>query len=164
MINIKVLQSEPSMTKTGKPYKKLTVEAENETRKVNMWSNFPDFANINAESVFSGNMVKDGAYWNLSHDVDKKPSGGNFGAFKTKQIEEFQGKKTESISKFQDNKEFSIRTASTMSGAVALAVAEYKDKTVLDNLDTAVLKWRKFLWNNWNVDPKDLDPTNDNMY
>jgi hypothetical protein len=67
-------------------------------------------------------------------------------------------RKEGSIAKFQDNKEFSIMVASSMSGAIALACAEYKDKTVLDTLDQAVLKWRQFILDNWNIDPKDIKP------
>ncbi len=102
MINIKVLQSEPKMTKTGKPYKALTVDVDGDVRKVNMWSNFPDFANINEESVFLGNMVKEGAYWNLSHDATEKRSTGSFQANKTVSIDKAMDKKATNIKEAQD--------------------------------------------------------------
>ena len=162
METIKVLSALAKTTKTDKPYKALEVECGGEVRKVNMWSNFPDFANITNGSVFLGKMAKEGEYWNLSHEALEKRSNGANQA-KQKVIEETMQRKEQSIGKFQDNKEFQIRVASTMSGAVQLAIAEYRDKTVLDTLDQAVLKWRKFLWNNWSVELKDIDPLTDKI-
>lgn len=157
MEQIKIVKIVSKTTKTQKPYKMCEVEVGGEIRKVNIWSNAPDFANLAEGSILVGKMAMEGQYWNISFN-ENKPSAGQSGGFKQAQIEKVMDKKNESISKFQDSKEYSIRVASTMSGAVALAVAEFRDKTVLDTLDTAVLKWRKFLWNNWEVDLKDTDP------
>ena len=146
-------------TKTNKPYKQLTVREENGTEhKVNIWSDFPDFANVKIGTVIRGKLEPNGQYMNLVSEMQvNKPTGAG-GAFKQAQIEKTMEKKNESIGKFQDNKEFSIMVASSMTNAVNLAIAEFKDKTVLDTLDQAVLKWRKFILDNWEVDPKDIKP------
>jgi len=106
---------------------------------------------------FEGELEKsDKGYWKIKKQAKGNPN------FKTQQIEKIVERKENSISKFQDNKEFSIMVASTMSGAVALAVAEQEgDINMKDTpapLSSSILKWRKFLLDNWNVNPKDLDP------
>lgn len=153
-------------TSKGDDYKKVDVQKQDGSvvEGVSAFKfKYPNQAELVEGAEITAMIVIDGNYRNLV-SATEKPSKGNFGAFKAQQIEKTMERKESSIGKFQDNKEFSIRVASTMSGAVQLAIAEYKDKTVLDTLDQAVLKWRKFLWNNWEVDPKDLDPLNDNMY
>ena len=157
MENIKITKITSKTTSGGKPYKMCEVEYQGKTERVNIWSNAPDFANLQEGSIMVGKMTKEGQYWNISFG-DDKPRGGAGSAFKTAQIETTMARKEGSIAKFQDNKEFSIMVASSMSGAIALACAEYKDKTVLDTLDRAVLKWRQFILDNWNVDPKDIKP------
>lgn len=94
----------------------------------------------------------DKGYWKLV--TPKKVAGANFKAI---QIEKTMEKKEQSISKFQDNKEFSIKVASTMRGAIDLAIAEYtKNPNSLDNLDRLIEKWRKYLWENWEVDETEI--------
>ena len=104
MIQIKVLSSQDKQTKAGKPFKTLEVEAESEIRWVNMWSNFPDFANIKEGSVFSGNMVKEGQYWNLSFDGmnSKKPNFDRIIEKKQAGIAEAQTEKAKNIALAQD--------------------------------------------------------------
>lgn len=73
------------------------------------------------------------------------------GAYKTQQIEKSMERKESSITKFQDNKEWSIKVSSTMRDAVLLAIAEGKPEA------DRVLAWRKWLWNNWDVELDDTD-------
>ena len=162
-MNINVKNVVDKTAKTGRPYKALEVESEGTSYKVNVFSNAPDFANIKIGSVLNGTLAQEGNFWNITFAEQEKRPYGASGGFKTAQIEKVMDKKNDSIAKFQDSKEYSIKVASTMSGAVALAVAEFKDKTVLDTLDQAVLKWRRFLWNSWDVNLKDTDPTNDEI-
>jgi hypothetical protein len=136
----------------------VVVDEKGGSHKVNIWSDFPDFANINVGSVLRGKIEPNGQYENIVSETQAKRPTGAGGAYKEKVIGEAMQRKETSIGKFQDSKEFSIKVASTMSGAVALACAEYKDKTVLDTLDKAVLKWREFLWENWDKDVKDNPP------
>ena len=45
--NIKVISTGDKTTKTNKPYKSLVVQDESNAEfKVNIWSDFPDFANV----------------------------------------------------------------------------------------------------------------------
>lgn len=162
--NIKIVSSVDKVASNSKPYKALEVQDEaGAVFKVNIFNDFPDFANVKQGSIVRGQLVVKGQYTNLLSETQNKPRGGASNVYKEKIMGEAMERKERSIGTFQDNKEYSIRVASTMSGAVALAVAEYKDKTVLDNLDQAVLKWRKFLWNNWEVDLKDTDPFTGNL-
>src|SRR3990167_8126472 len=73
--------------------------------------------------------------WSLYPIEDRKPSGGASGAYKEKVIGEAMQRKEQSIGKFQDNKDWSIRVSSTMRDAVLLAIAEHGDKTNLDTLE-----------------------------
>lgn len=118
---------------------------------------YPNQAELVEGAEITAGVVIDGNYKNLVSGIEK-PRNSQPSAFKQALVEKSMERKEQSISKFQDNKEFNIMVASTMSGAVQLAIAEYGDKTVLDTLDQAVLKWRRFLLANWNVDPKDIDP------
>ena len=154
----KVLSVEDVFTSTGKPMKKLSLESEGGVQNVNIFSDFPHYAEIKVGSTIDGEIRKNQKGYDNLYSNEIKPRGGAGGAYKEKVIGEAMQRKEQSIGKFQDNKEFSIMVASTMSGAVALAVAEFKDKTVLDTLDQAVLKWRQFLLDNWSVDPKDIPP------
>ena len=153
-MNIKIIECTEKETKFGKPMKALKVEAEGETRVVNMFNNFPDFANLKVGSVFLANMAREGNYWNLSYEGADKLKGNS--GYKQKVIEETMARKEKSISGFQDNKEFSIMIASSMRGAIDLALAEWKDETVLDTLEQSIKKWRHWILDNWSVDPKDI--------
>lgn len=148
-----------TQTSTGKPMKRLEVADTNNTvSKVNIFSDFPHYADLKEGSTIDGEIRKNDKGYDNLYSNEIKPRSGASSGFKTAQIEKAMEHKEQSISKFQDNKEFSIMVASSMSGAIALAIAEYKDKTVLDTLDQAVLKWRRFILDNWNIDPKDIAP------
>ena len=164
MEQIKILKVTSKDTKAGKPYKMCEVECNGEVRKVNIWSNAPDFANLKEGSVIMGKMALDGQYWNISFEGQEKRSGGAGSAFKTAQIEKIVERKEGFIAKSQDNKEWGIKVASTMNKAIDLAIAEYtKNPNSLFNLDECISKWRKWIWNHWNVDLKDTDPTTDEI-
>ena len=83
-------------------------------------------------------------------------------AFKTQQMEKVMERKERSISGFQDNKEWSIKVSSTMRDAVQLAVTEYNasqknpDSSGI-NLEYRIGQWRKWLWNNWDIELEDTD-------
>ena len=96
--------------------------------------------------------------WSLYPIEDRKPSGGASGAYKEKVIGEAMQRKEASIGRFQDSKEWSIMTASSMNKAIDLAIAEYRDETVLDTLEQGIKKWRDFIIENWELDPKDYPP------
>lgn len=79
-------------------------------------------------------------------------------AFKTAQMEKVMDRKEQSIGKFQDTKDWSIKTSSTMRDAVLLTIAEKGDIPMRDEeLGQMVVKWRKFLWNHFDIDLGDTD-------
>lgn len=120
-----------------------------ETFKVSAWA-----GEFNDKDTWEGELVKnDKGYWKL---VSKKAVAG--ANFKQEQIKETMDIKAKSIGKFQDNKEWSIKVSSTMRDAVSLAIAEIKDIRTLNTLEQDILKWREWLWKNWDVDPKDYPP------
>lgn len=157
--NIKIESSTDKTTSTNKPYKACEVLDESGASfKVNVWSDFPDFANIKAGSVVRAKLEQKGQYWNIVSETQAKPKGGN-PAYKQKIIEETMERKEKSISNFQSNKEESIKISSTMNKAVDLAIAEYNlDKTNFDNLDVLITKWREWLWTHWDVQPTQYPP------
>lgn len=147
------------MTKTQKPYKMVSLTDEQGTsHKVNLWSDFPDFANIKVGSVVRGKVEQDGQYEKITSETQGTGRSGASSAFKGQQIEKAQATKAEYVAKAQDNKDWSIRQASSMSNAIALALAELKDPTVLDNLEQSIKKWRTWILSNWDVDEKDFSP------
>jgi hypothetical protein len=96
-------------------------------------------------------------YWKLT--TAKKAATGQFMANqKAQAVEKVMERKETSIAKFQDSKEWSIKVASTMNKAVELAVAEYANPKNLFTLEESVLKWREWLWSNWDKDPMDKPP------
>jgi hypothetical protein len=72
-------------------------------------------------------------------------------AYKEKLMNETMARKETSITKFQDNKEWSIKISSTMRDAVLLSIAEQNPTA------DRILAWRRWLWNNWDVDLEDTD-------
>ncbi len=157
MQNITVISTGDKITKTDKPYKQLTVREENGTEhKVNIWSDFPNFANITIGTVIRGKLEANGQYMNLISELQVTKPTGHSGAFKQAQIKETMDIKRQDIQKSQENKELSIKIASTMRMAVDLAIAEWKDETVLDTLEQGIRKWRAFCWENWDASDQDF--------
>lgn len=118
---------------------------------------FPDFDGIVVGREIDGNPWRNPTNGKWSIFPPKPASTGSFkrsGGAITKAME----KKEESISKFQDNKELSIKVASTMRDAVSLAIAEYTHNQQYP-LDELVVKWRGWLWNQHDkTSPDDLIP------
>ena len=84
----------------------------------------------------------------------KTAPGANF---KQKMIEDTMEKKSKSISHFQDNKEYSIKVASTFSAAWNTAIAEYelhKDESLHEMFE----RWREYYWFEFDVDDRKYPP------
>ena len=157
MENITVISTGDKITKTNKPYKSLTVRQENGAEhKVNIWSDFPNFANVTIGTVIRGKIEPNGKYMNLISELQAKAPSGQNQAFKQAQIKETMDIKRQDIQKSQENKEQSIKIASTMRMAVDLAIAEYGDKTVLNTLEQSIKKWRAYCWENWDASDQDF--------
>ncbi len=145
-----------------------TTDGATTTQEVTLWSSFPDFANLKDGDVVTGELeIKvNGQYTNKTLTFPNKAPGG---AYKKPQVnmEKVMEKKEQSIGKFQDNKELSIKISSTMRMAVELTIAEIggngNNAAVLNGktytaFETTILKWRKWLWENWDAKDTDFDP------
>lgn len=102
MAEIKVLSSVEKETKFKKPMKALEVFCENETRKVNVFSNALDFANIKQGYTINGTMEKKGEYWDIIFDGAQKPRAGAYKAVQKADIAEAQAVKAKNIAEAQD--------------------------------------------------------------
>lgn len=149
MESIKVIKITSKETKTGKPYKMCEVEVGGEVRKVNIWSNAPDFANIKEGSVITGKMAMEGQYWNISFEGAEKPRGGAGSVYKTAQIEKVMETKRQDISKFQDNKELSIKISSTIRMAVDTATSLTPAQWHGTTMEEEIRWWREWFWLEW---------------
>lgn len=121
------------------------------------------FTSVMNGGTLEGRIVKnDKGYLNFVPKLEApefiKKGNSNF---KTQQIEKSMERKETSINKFQDNKEWSIKVASSMNKAIDLTIAEMKGElSKMDSGDVAemILKWRKWILNNWDVDYTDVQP------
>lgn len=72
--------------------------------------------------------------------------------FKTQQMEKVMEKKEQSITKFQDSKEESIKVSSTMRDAVLLTIAEKGNTQMSANeMKSMIEKWRYWLYEKWEM-------------
>lgn len=156
----KVLSADLTATSTGKSMKKLSLESTNGVQNVNIFADFPHYAEINVGSSIDGEIRKNQkGYDNLYSNEIKTPTGAG-SAFKQAQMEKTIDYKDNKIGKRMDDKEFNIMISSTMRDAVSLAIAEIKDITTLNTLEGDILKWRTWLLAHWEVDKKDIPPFN----
>ena len=140
----------------NEPAKYLNVSINRKNKKGEIFPNFDDIKQGN--SIEGDIWQNDSGKWYLF--APRVAKTGNSGAYKQKMIEDTMQRKEGSITKFQDNKELSIKMASTMRMAVDLAIAEYKNETVLDTLEQGIEKWRAYCWEHWDVEDKDFQAFN----
>lgn len=125
------------------------VDSQGERFKVSAWAG--EFEG--KEEIECTLEKNDKGYWKLL--TPKKVAGANF---KATQINETMQRKETSIKGFQDSKEWSIMTASSMNKAIDLAIAEIKDIKTLNTLEQDILKWREWIINNWEIEPTAKKP------
>lgn len=126
------------------------VNPQGELFKVSAWNGEYDGKN-EIECELEKN---DKGYWKIV--TPKKVAGVNF---KAMQVEKTMERKEQSISKFQDSKEYSIKVASTFSNAVNLAIANFKQNpTSLRTLEEEVEYWREWCWTHYDVNPEQYPP------
>lgn len=128
--------------------------------KGNETSDVSTFTSVMNGGTLEGRIVKnDKGYLNFVPKLEApefiKKAGNP--AYKSQQIEKSMERKEGSITKFQDNKEWSIKVASTIGKAVDLAIAEYTATQGIV-LTERILWWRKWLLDNWDVDYNDVQP------
>ena len=102
-----VLKAENKTAKTGKPYKSLTISDGPTETNVNIFSDFPDFANVQVNSRIEGTLEQNGKYWNIKSDRinSKKPNFDRIIEKKQAGIVESQERKASNISQAQDRNE-----------------------------------------------------------
>lgn len=137
-----------------KKFWEVTTEHEGVTVNASIWPPFPVPLVLGQEVEIAGTMTKNSkGYWTIkTNPMGAKPAW----AKKEGAIDKAMEKKEASIGRFQDNKEYSIKVASTMNKAVELAIAESKNPNFTE-LESNILKWRKWLWSNWNVDETEME-------
>lgn len=122
-------------------------DGEKEIAGVSIWQGFPDFDKITFGSSVEGDIVtkQKGNYLTKTLFAPKGSAPMRGSGAITKAMD----RKEAGISKFQENKEESIKISSTMRDAVLLATAQgiegYSDEGVKEK----VANWRKWLWVQW---------------
>ena len=118
---------------------------------------FPNFQTLKAGDTIECTVYeKEGK---ITLYPPKETSGGHpvrsAGAI-TKAME----KKEESIGRFQDNKEMSIKIASTLGMANNTALAFLQGESIKDVgiFKEQVKRWREFYWTQWDAEDKDYPP------
>lgn len=154
--NIKVEWVENKTTSTGKPMKALSVTDEKgEKFNINIFSDFPDYANIIPGAVIRGELKKnDKGYLNIYSETQNKTRGGAPGAFKQAQIEKTMEKKEASIEKFQTSKEEAIKLMAAQRDAVLIVNTLLQNHSSWDNDD---IKNQIVVWRNWFLLDKDFN-------
>ena len=133
------------------------------TDNVTLWSGFPNFADLKVGDVVEGDLkiVPNGQYVNNTLNPISpaaKPAGGAFKG-NSGAITKAMDRKEAGIEKFQDNKSESVKIASTMRDAVLLAIAEFNQYNGHRTLDELVVKWRHWLFLQWDkTSPDEIAP------
>ncbi len=157
---------EQKPTKDGKPKAdaRLKDEAGAIYEHVTIWGDFPGYAEIMSGHEIEGFIApaKDPKYAPSLKPLDGPKRAGNAN-FKHVQDKEVLDIKRGDISHFQENKELSIKIASTMNKAVELAIAEFEYLSRISistrpELDVLITKWREWLWLNWSMDESKVVP------
>lgn len=117
---------------------------------------FPNFKELMTGQDVEGELWTSDAGKHYLFPPRKKLDKPNFMKAKEAMIEKAVERKEKSISGFQDSKDWSIKTSSTMRDAVLIAIEESKVFPAYD-FQKGVLKWRKWLWDNFDVNLKDTD-------
>lgn len=143
----KIITMSLAQTSTGKSMKKLEMEdTEGKLAHVNIFADFPHFADLATGSTIDGEIRKNDKGYDNLYSNEIKPRGNP--AYKTQQMEKVMERKETSIGKFQDNKELSIKMASTLRMAVDMTIAMTSDQRE-NTLEETIRKWREWFWTEW---------------
>jgi len=134
---------ENATAKTGKVYKKVVLKDEKgETHNVNLFNDYPDFANLKPGVSIDGEIEMNGRYKNLKSNAikERKYTKPDF----TKAME----RKEESIKGFQDNKENSIKMAGSARDATLIVTTFYPELANESNKEEKIrakwLEWKEY--------------------
>jgi hypothetical protein len=148
----KISWVEKKTGKSGKEYMVMHLRDENDVETQNVSTFELSYA---PGQEIEGEIVQNGNFKNWRGKLEA-PNFIKNSAYKTQQMEKVMDKKNESIGKFQDNKEWSIKTASTMNKAIDLAIAEKLTDPI--ELKDSILRWREWIWTNWEVGEDQYPP------
>lgn len=164
MSKYEIKWAEVSQTSTGKTKTTLTLvdEKGTETDKVTAWGDFPNFAELQPGKSVNGNIsVKvNGQFTNKTLYPEATapawatatPVGKGGGIAKAQAV------KQEGIKVAQENRAEGVKIASTARDAT-LIVAQLIQPRGIDTdelIKAEWIKWRKFLWNQWDSETPDL--------
>ena len=99
-----------------------------------------------------GSVIKNQTYGSLEFKPLARP---NFMKNRSSDIKQAMEKKEASIHKFQDTKDLSIKTSSSMNKSIDLAIAD--GEMTQEQRKETILYWRKWVWNHWE-DPQEYPP------
>lgn len=161
--------SEKKTTSTGKMKLDATLVGEDgvKVENVTIWGDFPNFASLMTGNDVEGTIQEkqNGNYLNRTLYPIKPsnpPPGGArrpLNASITKAMET----KREGIKEAQENRSEAVRIASTFRDATLLTIAELGSdnlnvKDYVGDYKSTWLKWRSWLWQNWDVDETNEPP------
>ena len=135
-----------SQTKTGKTVFNATLKDEQglQHEKVSIWSDFPGFADIRPGSEVEGEIVKNAKGYASLYPPRPKMEAPKF-VQREQAMNEAMAKKETSISKFQANKEESIRLSSSARDATLIVTTFYPELATNESKEEII----KRVWNNW---------------
>jgi len=155
MNKYKLQNIERKTTSTGKAMLKCSALGEDQVMHegVAIWSDFPRFADLKDGDEVEAEMdiKQNGQFTNksLKYPSPAKTNGrGSYG------INKAMEKKEESISKFQTNKEESIKISSTIRMAVDVVTAMDIKEQNAETTKQMIEDWRRWFWKHWS-DPED---------
>lgn len=155
MATYKIDWLERGTTSTGKVKADATLIGEDGNKTtVTIWGDFLGFAELMPGGTVEGEITpsRDPKY-KPSLNAPKLPRSAVTGTYRGKAIEEAQTRKAEQITRFQSDKEESIRLMSAERDAVLIVITFYKDRwssdavltNELDNLiKKKVVEWRDY--------------------
>ena len=148
MEKLKIVSVVDKTTSKGDPYKVVDVEGSAGIIKgVSAFKfKFPALDTLIVGAEIEGSVVVDGQYKNLVGVIEKPKGNPNY---KTQQMEKIMDKKSESIGKFQDNKDLSIKISSTMNKAVEIATSLTTEQWHATTMEEEIRYWREWLWLEW---------------
>jgi DNA polymerase III alpha subunit len=130
---------------------------------VTVWESYPNFTRLMPGQFVEGDIVEkqSGQYLNKTlYPVMNTISSPQGSQTRTAGIKQAMADKTASISKFQDNKELSIKVASTFSMATNVVITMIKDQPIMDTgaIRSMIEDWRKWFWEKWDKGETDYPP------
>lgn len=150
----RIIASEVKETSTGKTYKRATVQDTNgASHEVSVWSDFPDYAKVEAHNEVEGTIRENGKYKNLVGDRPKTTKKG-FDATVAVAM------KQEGIKRSQDRKEDSIKISGTARDATLITVALMQSGTV----SAAMWKDKWLEVRDWLLENYDVATPNHEIY